>query len=72
MVADKKQPKKQRHSARRVFNRLVAEHGYAGGESTVRRYVRIAKAFLGIDTAVVPRYYLISQNITQPIKLCFY
>jgi transposase len=46
---DKKQPKKQRHTARRVYNRLVAEHDYTGGESTVRRYVRIAKATLGID-----------------------
>jgi len=48
---DKKQPKKQRHTARRIYNRLVAEHGYAGGESTVRRYVRAAKASFGIDNS---------------------
>jgi len=40
LVNDKEQPKKQRHTARRVYNRLVAEHGYTGGESTVRRYVK--------------------------------
>lgn len=53
---DKEQPKKQRHTARRVYNRLVDEQGYKGGESTVRNYVRMAKIVLGIDTpqAFVP------------------
>jgi transposase len=44
---DLSRPKKQRHTARRIYNRLVAEHGYTGGESTVRHYVRDAKARLG-------------------------
>ena len=46
---DKDQPKKQRHTARRIYNRLRTEHGYLGGESTVRRYVRIARLDLGLD-----------------------
>jgi len=46
---DREVPKKQRHTARRIYHRLVAEHGYKGGESTVRRYVSIAKMKLGID-----------------------
>jgi len=46
---DKKQPKKQRHTARRIYNRLVNEQGYKGGESTVRRYVKNAKMRLGFD-----------------------
>jgi len=33
-------PKKQRHTARRIYHRLVEEHSFKGGESTVRRYVR--------------------------------
>lgn len=37
---DKKRPEKQRHTARRVYKRLVEEHGFKGSESTVRRYVR--------------------------------
>ncbi len=45
---DKDQSKKQRHTARRIYNRLVSEHGYTGGESTVRQYVSSAKARLGI------------------------
>ncbi len=47
---DKEQSKKQRHTARRIYNRLVTEHGYTGGESTVRQYVRRAKAILGIES----------------------
>ena len=37
---DKKAPKKQRHTARRIFDRLKAEHGYAGGLTTVKDAVR--------------------------------
>ncbi|MBU1412850.1 IS21 family transposase [Myxococcota bacterium] len=47
--ADKEKPQKQRHSGRRVYNRLKEEHGYAGSEPTVRRYVRQAKRNLGLD-----------------------
>lgn len=32
--------KKQCHTARRIFDRLVEEQGFTGGESTVRRYVQ--------------------------------
>ena len=46
--ADKEQPVKQRHTARRIYNRLVSECGYGGSEEAVRRYVRLAKARLGI------------------------
>ena len=31
--------KKQRHTARRIYNRLVDEKGFEGGESTIRRAV---------------------------------
>jgi transposase len=50
LTGDKCSPKKQRHTARRIYNRLVEEHGYTGSEPTVRRYVRFAKLTLGIDT----------------------
>ncbi len=50
LTDDKGQPKKQRHTARRIYNRLVVEHGYSGGESTVRRYVRLARMRLGLDS----------------------
>jgi transposase len=45
---DKERPKKQRHTARRIYHRLVEEHGFPGSENTVRRYVREAKVRLGV------------------------
>ncbi len=48
---DRTQPKKQRHTAHRIYERLVEEHDYSGSEPTVRRYVREAKARLGINGA---------------------
>ena len=36
---DKSQPKKQRHTAHRIYTRLVGEHNFSGGERTVRQYV---------------------------------
>jgi transposase len=36
---DRLAPRKQRHTGRRVWQRLVEEHGVEVGESTVRRYV---------------------------------
>jgi transposase len=37
---DLSQPPKQRHTARRIYYRLVEEHSFRGSESTVREYVR--------------------------------
>ena len=39
LVADRQAPRKQRHTARRVWQRLVAEYGAQVAESTVRAYV---------------------------------
>ena len=33
-------PRKQRHTAKRIYDRLRAEAGYTGGYSSVKRYVR--------------------------------
>lgn len=40
LEADLGAPRKQRHTARRIYDRLVAERGYAGSYSTVQRFVR--------------------------------
>jgi transposase len=42
------QPRKQRHTAVRIYNRLRTEDGFEGGESTIRRYVREARRRLGV------------------------
>jgi transposase len=39
LVEDVSAPRKQRHTAARIFARLRDEHGYAGGYDQVRRYV---------------------------------
>jgi transposase len=40
---DRNQPKKQRHTAKRIFDRLREEHGYTGGYTIVKDYVRLGK-----------------------------
>lgn len=40
LIADRDAPPKQRHTARRIHQRLVTEYGATVAESTVRRYVR--------------------------------
>jgi hypothetical protein len=40
LAADEARPKKQRHTAKRIFERLRNEHGYAGGITIVKDYVR--------------------------------
>lgn len=40
---DRQAPKKQRHTARRIYDRLRAEHNYAGGLTVVKAAVRAWK-----------------------------
>jgi transposase len=40
---DKARGKKQRHTAKRIFERLRDEHGYSGGYTIVKDYVRLRK-----------------------------
>ncbi len=40
MEADRKAPRKQRHTAMRIYHRLADEQGYQGSYSSVKRYVR--------------------------------
>jgi transposase len=50
---DEGSPKKQRHTARRIYTRLVDEEGFQGSEVNVRRYVRLAKARTGAASSGV-------------------
>jgi transposase len=40
---DKQRPAKQRHTAKRIFERLKEEHGFIGGYTIVKDYVRSAE-----------------------------
>src|SRR3954452_3871769 len=44
LEADRSAPAKQRHTAKRIFERLRDEHGYAGGYTVVKDHVRIGRA----------------------------
>jgi transposase len=41
LADDKRQPKKQQHTAKRIFERVRDEHGYQGGVTAVRDYVAV-------------------------------
>lgn len=47
LAEDRRRRPKQRHTARRVFDRLVAECGYDGGYTIVQKYVKERKAEAG-------------------------
>ncbi len=58
LLADRKAPRKQRHTARRIHRRLQREHAFSGAESTVRRYVGRRRRELGLKGNVfVPQDY---------------
>lgn len=59
LVADQQAPRKQRHTARRVFQRLRDEHGCGAAETTVRRHVRGRRRELGLSgEGFVPQAYM--------------
>lgn len=53
LLADRDAPRKQRHTGRRVWQRLVAEHGAVLAEITVSRYVTRRRRELGLDEVEV-------------------
>ena len=59
-MADRDAPRKQRHTARRVWQRLLAEQGATLSEVTVSRYVARRRAELGLQHAdvAVPQAHL--------------
>lgn len=65
LEADQKAPRKQRHTARRIWQRIKAEMpGHAIAEPTVRQYVRQKKRAMGVScaTVCVPQQYAPGQE----------
>jgi transposase len=56
LIADQSAPRKQRHTARRIHERLRDEQGVEVSERQVRRYVRERRAQFGelVDQVFVP------------------
>lgn len=48
---------KQRHTARRIYNRLVDELGFAGSESSIRKAVHKMRMERGASESFVPLYF---------------
>jgi transposase len=59
LEADREAPRKQRHTARRIYRRLVDEHGADVAETTVRDYVRARKRAMGwpVGEVFVPQVH---------------
>ena len=59
LLADRDAPVKQRHTAKRIWRRLVDEHGAVVAEVTVRQYVRLRKRELGwpVGEVFVPQVH---------------
>ena len=53
LIADLVAPRKQRHTARRIWQRLVDEHGAQVAEVTVRQHVRKRRRELGLSVGQV-------------------
>ena len=64
LVEDELVPKKQRHTARRIFQRLVEEHDAEVSESTVRRYVGSRKKArsMSLPDVCVPQTHLLGDE----------
>jgi transposase len=55
---DKSEPRKQRHTIQRIYDRLKKDHDYEGSYSTVKRYVALKKEK---DKKVIEGYLPIAQ-----------
>lgn len=65
LASDVKAPRKQRHTAHRIWMRLCHEHpDHPVGEATVRRYVQARKRELGLSgrEVFVPQSYELGQE----------
>jgi hypothetical protein len=65
LASDLKAPRKQRHTAHRIWMRLCREHpDHPVGEATVRRYVQVRKRELGLSgrEVFVPQSYELGQE----------
>src|SRR3954469_16507887 len=59
LEADRKAPRKQRHTAKRIHQRLVDEHGADVAEVTVRQYVHARRRQMGwpVTDVFVPQHH---------------
>jgi transposase len=64
LAADRDAPRKQQHTAKRVWSRLVDEHGAEVAQTTVRDYVRARRREIGrpVSDVSVPQHHAPGQD----------
>lgn len=62
LLADLDAPRKQRHTAQRVFDRLVDEHQAVISYSSVRQYVKARRAVIAVESGNAPVEAFIPQE----------
>lgn len=62
LTTDLDAPRKQRHTAQRVFDRLVDEHWAVISYSTVRQYVKSRRAEIAFETGNAPLEVFVPQE----------
>jgi transposase len=62
LLADLDAPRKQRHTAQRVFDRLVDEHRAVISYSTVRQYVKARRAAIAVESGRAPVEVFVPQE----------
>lgn len=62
LIADLDAPRKQRHTAQRIFDRLVDEHQAVISYSTVRQYVKTRRAEVAFEAGRAPVEVFIPQE----------
>lgn len=62
LLADLHAPRKQRHTAQRIFDRLVDEHGAVISYSTVRQYVKARRTDIAVESGTAPLEVFVPQE----------
>lgn len=62
LLADLDAPRKQRHTAQRIFDRLVDEHQAVISYSTVRQYVKARRAAIAVEAGQAPVEVFVPQE----------
>ncbi|MDJ0315786.1 IS21 family transposase [Arthrobacter antibioticus] len=62
LIADLDAPRKQRHTAQRVFDRLVEEHQAVISYSTVRQYAKVRRAEIAFEAGKAPIEVFVPQE----------
>jgi transposase len=58
---DENRPRKQRHTARRIYCRLKEEYGFKGSEESVRRAVRLLRQQAQVQPAYIPLSFALGE-----------